>query len=262
MACDGLSPAQPVRATVLYTEGISYLLEDDPGRAEPILARPSTPRPTPAPAPGRTDPRPAVRSGRPAQLLAGGDVAGPACGHDRAGRAFRRLLEQRPRLRLGGPGGAAPGKRLTGTVLPGTRRPAPAPAHLHAARSVSPGTAGDGAFLHHAGRPRGRRSGPDPSRTHPPAKARPRHPAQRAAELRAALATIKADAAGLSALTAAELRLLPLLPTHLSAPEIAAQMYLSPHTIRSQAMSIYRKLGATSRTQAVTRARELGLLEG
>jgi len=39
-------------------------------------------------------------------------------------------------------------------------------------------------------------------------------------------------------------------------------MHLSPHTIRSQAISIYRKLGATSRTQAVTRARELGLLEG
>jgi len=61
---------------------------------------------------------------------------------------------------------------------------------------------------------------------------------------------------------AAELRLLPLLPTHLSAPEIAAQMYLPPHTIKSQALSLYRKLGATTRTQTVTRARELGLLEG
>lgn len=85
---------------------------------------------------------------------------------------------------------------------------------------------------------------------------------ERAAGLRAALATIKAGAAGPSALTAAELRLLPLLPTHLSAPEIATQMYLSPHTIKSQALSIYRKLGATTRTQAVARARELGLLEG
>jgi LuxR family maltose regulon positive regulatory protein len=85
---------------------------------------------------------------------------------------------------------------------------------------------------------------------------------QRAAELRATLATIKAGVVGPSALTAAELRLVPLLPTHLPFPEIAAQMYLSPHTIKSQAMSIYRKLGATTRTQAVTRARELGLLEG
>jgi len=84
---------------------------------------------------------------------------------------------------------------------------------------------------------------------------------QRAAELRAALATIKAGPVGPSALTAAELRLVPLLPTHLPFPEIAAQMHLSVHTIKSQALSIYRKLGATTRTQAVTRARELGLLE-
>jgi DNA-binding NarL/FixJ family response regulator len=46
-----------------------------------------------------------------------------------------------------------------------------------------------------------------------------------------------------SALTAAELRLLPLLPTHWSFPQIAAEMALSRSTIKSQAMSIYRKLG-------------------
>ena len=39
IAWDGLSPASPYRATMLYTEGLSYLLEDDPGRADPILAR-------------------------------------------------------------------------------------------------------------------------------------------------------------------------------------------------------------------------------
>jgi LuxR family maltose regulon positive regulatory protein len=65
-----------------------------------------------------------------------------------------------------------------------------------------------------------------------------------------------------SALTAAELRVLPMLATHLSFPEIGAEMFLSPHTVKSQAMSLYRKLGASSRNQAVTRARELGLLEG
>jgi LuxR family transcriptional regulator, maltose regulon positive regulatory protein len=68
--------------------------------------------------------------------------------------------------------------------------------------------------------------------------------------------------AGASALTAAELRLLPMLSTHLQLHEIAAEMYLSPHTIRAQGKSIYRKLGASSRSQAVARARELGLLEG
>jgi len=66
---------------------------------------------------------------------------------------------------------------------------------------------------------------------------------------------------GESALTAAELRLLPLLSTHLSVPEIAAEMFLSPATIRTQVSSIYRKLGVSSRGQAVTQARKLGLLE-
>jgi LuxR family maltose regulon positive regulatory protein len=65
-----------------------------------------------------------------------------------------------------------------------------------------------------------------------------------------------------SALTAAELRLLPLLSTHLTAAEIAAELFLSPHTIKAEVKSIYRKLGASSRNQAIARARELGLLEG
>jgi LuxR family transcriptional regulator, maltose regulon positive regulatory protein len=67
---------------------------------------------------------------------------------------------------------------------------------------------------------------------------------------------------GASTLTAAELRLLPLLSTHLSFREIAAEMSLSRNTVKSQAVSIYRKLGTSSRSQAVAQARELGLLEG
>ena len=43
---------------------------------------------------------------------------------------------------------------------------------------------------------------------------------------------------------------------------MATELALSPHTIKSQMKSIYRKLGASTRNQAVTRARELGLLEG
>jgi LuxR family maltose regulon positive regulatory protein len=66
---------------------------------------------------------------------------------------------------------------------------------------------------------------------------------------------------GASALTIAELRILPMLATHLSFPEIGAEMFLSPHTVKSQAMSLYRKLGASSRSQAVTRARDIGLLD-
>src|SRR6266568_949063 len=84
-----------------------------------------------------------------------------------------------------------------------------------------------------------------------------------ARELRARLSADRAPAApGASSLTAAELRVLPMLATHLSFPEIGAEMFLSQHTVKSQAMSIYRKLGASSRNQAVTRSRELGLIEG
>ena len=41
-----------------------------------------------------------------------------------------------------------------------------------------------------------------------------------------------------------------------------SDLFLSPHTIKSQMKSIYRKLGPTTRNQAVTRARVLELLEG
>ena len=84
-----------------------------------------------------------------------------------------------------------------------------------------------------------------------------------AGALRARLSEERGSSApGASALTGAELRLLPLLATHLSFPEIAGELFLSRNTIKSQAISIYRKLGASSRSQAVTRSRELGLLEG
>ena len=65
-----------------------------------------------------------------------------------------------------------------------------------------------------------------------------------AGALRAQLASERGSSVpGASALTAAELRLLPLLSTHLSFPEIAGELFLSRNTIKSQANSIYRKLG-------------------
>jgi LuxR family transcriptional regulator, maltose regulon positive regulatory protein len=64
-----------------------------------------------------------------------------------------------------------------------------------------------------------------------------------------------------SSLTAAELRLLSILPTHLSFREIGARLFVSANTVKTQAISIYRKLGVASRSQAVERAREVGLLD-
>jgi len=86
--------------------------------------------------------------------------------------------------------------------------------------------------------------------------------ARQAGELRAELAHARGSSVpGASALTTAELRLLPLLTTHLSFPEIAAEMFLSRNTVKSTVNSIYRKLGTSSRSQAVARLRDLGLFE-
>ena len=81
-----------------------------------------------------------------------------------------------------------------------------------------------------------------------------------ARDLTVAIERQRSAAPGLSRLTPAELRLLPLLATQRSLPEIAQQQYLSIHTIKAQVASIYRKLGTSSRTQAIDRAHGLGLL--
>jgi LuxR family transcriptional regulator, maltose regulon positive regulatory protein len=79
-------------------------------------------------------------------------------------------------------------------------------------------------------------------------------------ELQETLDTIRAGAVGASSLTTAELRLLPLLSTHLSFREIGERLHLSRHTIKSQAISAYRKLGVSSRSQAVQRVHQIDLL--
>jgi LuxR family maltose regulon positive regulatory protein len=66
---------------------------------------------------------------------------------------------------------------------------------------------------------------------------------------------------GPATLTTAELRILGFLPTHLSFREIAARLYVSANTVKTQAHAVYRKLDASSRSQAVARAAALGLLE-
>jgi LuxR family maltose regulon positive regulatory protein len=63
-----------------------------------------------------------------------------------------------------------------------------------------------------------------------------------------------------SGLTAAELRLLPLLSTHLTFREIGARFLVSRNTVKTQAISVYRKLGVSSRSEAITAASRLGLV--
>jgi LuxR family maltose regulon positive regulatory protein len=62
------------------------------------------------------------------------------------------------------------------------------------------------------------------------------------------------------ALTESELRVLRYLPSNLSAPEIAAEMFLSTSTVKTHMRHLYEKLDAHRRTEAVERARRLGLL--
>jgi LuxR family transcriptional regulator, maltose regulon positive regulatory protein len=64
-----------------------------------------------------------------------------------------------------------------------------------------------------------------------------------------------------SGLTAAELRLLPLLATHLSFREIGERLFVSRNTIKTQAISVYRKLGVSNRSAAIERAAEVGLVD-
>jgi len=63
-----------------------------------------------------------------------------------------------------------------------------------------------------------------------------------------------------ASLTTAELRVLQLLPTHLSFREMAAGLHVSANTVKTHAHAVYRKLDASSRSEAVLKAREGGLL--
>ena len=92
-------------------------------------------------------------------------------------------------------------------------------------------------------------------------RARRREPG--ALALSARVDRVRAMAAGhAQPLTAAELRLLPLLATHLSLQQIADELVIGRETAKSQATSVYRKLGVSARGDAVEEARRIGLLSG
>jgi len=61
-------------------------------------------------------------------------------------------------------------------------------------------------------------------------------------------------------LSPSELRVLRYLPTNLTRPEIAGELYVSINTVNTHLRNIYSKLGARDRSSAVQRARELRLL--
>jgi LuxR family maltose regulon positive regulatory protein len=79
-------------------------------------------------------------------------------------------------------------------------------------------------------------------------------------EFRRVLVSSASEASGRSPLTPAELRLLPYLQTHLTASGIAERLVVSSHTVKAEVKSIYRKLGVSSRHDAVRKATAIGLL--
>ena len=66
---------------------------------------------------------------------------------------------------------------------------------------------------------------------------------------------------GSSSLTVSQLRVLALLPYYLSFKEIGQRLGVTANTIRTHAVAIYGKLGASSRSEAIDLAVEAGLLE-
>ena len=74
--------------------------------------------------------------------------------------------------------------------------------------------------------------------------------------------SVQVGAIGGSPLSPAELRLLPYLQTHLTFGEIGERLFVSRNTVSTEVASIYRKLGVSSRNDAVQQATAIGLLGG
>ena len=260
IAWDELSPASPYRATMLYTEGISYLLDGDPARADPIFTRAfgdatrAGALPLAALILAERCAVAAERDGWPEII----ELAQRAVTIVEDGRlddywtsalvyawATRAALHSgdvsKARFYLGR---AARLRPLLTYALPVVS----VQALLELARCylTLADPAGTAAILH---------------QVHDILQQRPDLGVltKLAGQLESQLGKTGANAVGASSLTAAELRLLPLLSTHLSYREIGERLYVSSHTVKTQAYSAYRKLGASSRSEAVTRVHELGL---
>ena len=80
-------------------------------------------------------------------------------------------------------------------------------------------------------------------------------------ELRRRVDSAARTLGGPSTLTPAELRVLPMLSTYLSFEEIGDRLHVSRTTVKTQAVAIYGKLAVSSRSEAIDRAIEIGLLE-
>ena len=262
-AWDGLSPTSPYRPTMLHTEALSFLLDRDPERADALFSRAGAA---------------ATEVGAPplaAVVLAERGIIAAGRGDWEEALA---LADQALELIRGGEFDAYWTSAL---VYAWAARAAIHRGDLDGARQHLARAAGLRPLLTHAlpvvsvqallelangyialGDPDGAhavlRQADDIFQQRPSLGVLP----VQSGELRDRLATMRRTGLGASSLTAAELRLLPLMSTHLSFREIGERLYLSPNTVKSEAMSIYRKLGVSSRSDALQRAQQLGLVGG
>ena len=266
LALDELGPASGWRPAALVLRGAAHLLLGEDDLADAAMAEAAEQAESIGVVPSRI-----VALSR--ALAAGGRPAGD---EDRAAELAleaRALVEdhgledvrpQRARLRgFGTPGGAL-------------RESRPRSPELERARALEPQLTPRAALVLGAGGPRARAGPPVVLRRWPapgswlaladsillrrPRLGVPRRPAGRArgAGRPRRRRPRKAKA---STLTPAELRLLPLLATYLSFREIGEHLFVSRNTVKTQAISVYRKLGVSSRSEAIERASELGLVE-
>jgi LuxR family transcriptional regulator, maltose regulon positive regulatory protein len=262
-AFSGLAPDSPWRATALLMEGIGHLLDGQAELAEPILARV-----------GEVADRHGAMPAATAALGQRAIIAMERGRWEEAGRLAERALAVLREGRLDGYVVAAFVHTVAARAVLGRGDAARAREHL--ARAVHLRPLLTSAMPHRAvqtlvelahaylalddvaGARTALRQADEILRQRPDLGVLP----GQAAELRAALDRVGQGTPGASSLTAAELRLLPLLSTHLTLPEIGERLHLSRNTVKTQAVSIYRKLGVSSRSEAMQRVRELGLLGG
>ena len=261
VAWDGLSPLSPYRATMLHTEGLSYLLEGEPDQADPILAHAFDAATDVGASPlaavllaerclvaaGRDDwPAAEALSEQALSILEGGEF------DDYWTSALVYAWAARTAIHRGDVAAArghvirAAGLRpLLTYALPVVS----VQALLELAHAYIALTDPDGARAV-------LRQAYDILRQRPDLGVL----ADEAEELRAEVEMLGRQGFGGSSLTTAELRVLPLLATHLSFREIAERLYLSPSTVKTQALSVYRKFGVSSRSAAIERAHRVGVL--
>jgi LuxR family transcriptional regulator, maltose regulon positive regulatory protein len=261
MSWHGLSPESPYRASMRYTEGVSYLLEGDPDPAELILGDALAAATDAGASPlaavilaelcliavGRDDWSQAeALAERALSILEGGDF------DDYWTSALVYALAARTSWHRGDISEAH--ERLT-------RAARLRPLLTYALPVVSVQALLELTRCYVAvGEPEGARAvlgqAQEILQQRPDLGVLPKQ----AEELRSEVEQIVRKAVSGSSLTTAEMRILPLLSTHLTFREIGERLYLSPNTVKSQAMSVYRKLGVSSRSEAIERAHEIGLL--